>query len=132
MRDIMRMGREGRVPISFALVMLALTISISPATATGQTQEHLSHRQLTTLIATAKTPSDHLRLAAHYHAEATRPRKQSKEHRDEAAEYADRTIYEPKGGWLQHCKSFADSFSQAADQADALAAAHQKMAEETK
>jgi hypothetical protein len=117
---------------AFALLVLALSISLSPAPAVGQSQRHLSHQQVKALVASAKSPNDHLRLAAYYRAEATRLRKESKDHQEEAAGYANRTIYEPKGGWLQHCKSFADSFGQAADEADALAGAHQKMAEASK
>lgn len=123
------------VAATSTLLLLALTLSISPSTARGQAKEHLSHRQVKTLIATATTSSDHLRLAAYYLAEATRLRKEAANHLDESRAYANPGAYTPKGppgGWLEHCKKFADSFAQAADEAEALAAAHQKIAEKTK
>jgi hypothetical protein len=45
-----------------------------------------------TLIATATTPSDQLRLAAYYRAEATRLRKRSKERQDEGMKRQDTQI----------------------------------------
>lgn len=120
---------------SAALLGLVLTICTFPAVAIGQAQEHLSHRQVKALIGTATTSSDHLRLAAYYRAEAARLRKDASDHQDEAKAYANTSAYTPKGppgGWLEHCKKFANSFAQAADEAEALATAHQNMAEQAK
>lgn len=122
------------VATTSAILMPALSFSITPSTAGGQAKEHLSHRQVKALIATATTPGDHLRLAAYYRAEASRLRKEAADHHDEERAYANASRYTPKGppsGWLEHCKKFADSFTQAADEAEALAAAHQRMAEDT-
>ncbi len=132
MNRLMSAYTTGPAPTIVALLVLAVTISVTPMRAIGQVQEHLSHREVKRLIATATTSSDHLRLAAYYRAEAIRLRKRSKEHQEEATGYANRTIYEPKGEWLQHCKTFADSFGQAADEAESLASAHQKMAEQSR
>lgn len=92
----------------------------------------LSQAELKKLIATAKTKQDHLRIAAYYHAEALRLRKEAAEHEDLATAYADRTRFEPKGvtgGELQHCKRFAAIFAQGAQRADELAEDHRRIAE---
>src|ERR1017187_877489 len=47
-------------------------------------KEHLSKHQLNTLIATAKTPADHQRIAQFYQAQAQDYLAQSKEHAREA------------------------------------------------
>ncbi len=102
-------------------------------TATNPAHKKLSHKELKNLIATAKTREDHLRIADYYRGEAARLRKEATEHQDLATAYANGTIWEPpKLGLLQHCKQFAESFAHAAEVADALAADHQKMADEIK
>jgi len=102
-------------------------------TATTATHKKLSHKELKNLVATAKTREDHLRIVDYYRVEAARLRKEATEHQDLATAYANGTIWEPpKLGLLQHCKQFAESFARAAEAADALAADHQKMADEIK
>jgi hypothetical protein len=49
--------------------------------------EHLSMVQLNTLISTAKTPAEHLRIAQYYQAEAQDYLAQAKEHEQMVADY---------------------------------------------
>ena len=125
---------------SFAAVIILCLLSSTFAsgqtganTATTAVHKKLSHKELKNLIATAKTREDHLRIANYYRGEATRLRKEATEHEDLATAYANGTIWAPsKLGLLQHCKEFAQTFARAAEQADALASDHQKIADEIK
>jgi hypothetical protein len=120
--------------IIFGLLFLTFASGQTGAnTATTAIHKKLSHNELKNLIATAKTREDHLRIADYYRGEATHLRKEAAEHEDLATAYAKGTIWVPsKLGLLQHCKEFAQSFARAAEEADALASDHQKIADEIK
>ncbi len=95
----------------------------------------LTHKQLKALIASAKTPADHQRLAAYYQQEAKRLAARAKEHEEMAAEYEKRPVpYESKNpGTIPgaiHCQNFAKLYKQEAEEAQALAAIHEEMAKE--
>ncbi len=108
-----------------AFIILVVTMLLAGATAiplrAQRTQERLSPQQLKELIAKAKTPADHEKLAAYYRQEASRLRRDAQMHRDDAGIYG-------KGPGALHCMNLAKLDEQAAKEADALATMHQNMA----
>jgi hypothetical protein len=108
-----------------ALVILALAMSFAgshPSRLSAQdTQEKLNPQDLKEIIAKAKTPADHEKLAAYYKQEASQLQENAELHR------ADANIY-GKGQGLIHCTNLAKYYEQAAKEADALATMHENMA----
>ena len=95
-------------------------------------QEHkdkLGKTELKSLIATAKTPEEHLRLAAHYRAVANDYLARQKEHLADAKEYeSNPRKYPTKPPPAQHCRDWAYNDGQSAKKALALAEMHEAMA----
>jgi len=90
----------------------------------------LSHQELKTLLANARTPKDHLKLAAHYRAEAEGFEASAKEH-EKLASYYDRSSWQIRGRVATaHCERIASAARDAAGEARVLAAAHEEMAKE--
>jgi len=94
-------------------------------------KEHLSKHQLNTLIATAKTPADHQRIAQFYQAQAQDYLAQSKEHAREAEQARNnplrvnnKTIFST----VNHCEHYAQKFSDLAAKSQGLAKQHEQMA----
>lgn len=117
-----------------SLVMFSLPVFAIQSTAPElQTQQKLSKKQLKYLVNHAKTPADHLQLAAYYRHKAQQLRNRSAAHKAEAQGYASRTVFEPKtgipGGLLRHCREWAWRYAEDAKQADALAAMHDKLSQ---
>jgi len=81
----------------------------------------VSPQDLKELIANAKTPEDHEKIAAYYKQEASQLEKNAEWHR------ADANIY-GKGQGLIHCTNLAKYYEQAAKEANALATMHENMA----
>lgn len=122
--------------IKLAGLLILASVLLLPGLASAQdgSQQHLSHKELKSLIQKATTRQDHLRIAAYYRAEASRLRQQASEHADLESAYANRTLYSPKGypSAYEHCKSFAESMGRGGKDAEALAEAHQRMANQVK
>ncbi len=96
----------------------------------------LSKQELKDLIVSAKTVSDHERLAKHFDAKADQLEEESKEHRDLVAQYkAHPTVHEMKhpgsGQTAGHCQYFADDLHKASLRARQMATDHRQMAKET-
>lgn len=101
----------------------------------AQDSDHMSRQDLKSLIANAKTPEDHERIAKHFDAEADQLEAQAKDHQELAAQYkANPSGQEQKhpmsGRTAGHCKYFADDVSKAAKEDRALAADHRQMAKQ--
>lgn len=79
------------------------------------------------------TAGDNQALAAEYEAEAKRLRAKAQMHREMMAAYEKSPAYRrqhPAGGpdtMAKHCQKLIDSYTAAADQAEALAKAHKQM-----
>ncbi len=93
----------------------------------------LQKKELTRLLTSASSPRDHLRLAAHYTAQARRYDAEAAEHLDLAKGYRGH----PSGSdqkrpmapdTAAHCDYLAETLAKAAKAARALAAAHESMA----
>lgn len=89
----------------------------------------LTKKELKQLIATAKSPEDHRRIAAYYQEEANTLDEKKKEHTEMGAEY-DRNPqrYPSKLGLGQHCRNLAGYYGLAEQKALELAGMHEAMA----
>lgn len=112
------------------LVGLSLGLALSPAAEKGA---ELSKKDFSHLVATAKSASDHRRLASHFIARAERYEAEALEHKELAKRYKGN----PTGSDVKrpmapdtaaHCEFMADLLSQAAKGARRLAADHEAMA----
>jgi len=94
-------------------------------------KEHLSKHQLNTLIATAKTPAEHQRIAQFYQTQAQDYLAQSKEHAREAEQSSNnpmRNNNKAVFSTVNHCEHFAQRFSDLAFKSRKLAEQHEQMA----
>lgn len=121
-----------RIGSIFAL-MLAMTITvIAQVSPTSPVKpEKLSKGELRSLIATATTPEQHMRLAQYYEAKAQRYFAESNEHQKMAEQFKrnpmmnnDKRVF----GTVNHCEYYAQSFKQQAVQMQSLAQMQEKMA----
>ncbi len=120
-----------------AVVALAALVISSVSTAQAAESKHLSKKQVKTLVATAKSPADHLQLARYYSAEADRLEVEAKEH-DELAEVYRKSATSQAAAMKNpmapnsagHCEYFAKAVREAAKSARDLAAAHEQMAKD--
>src|ERR1035441_7650412 len=75
--------------------------------------EHLSKQQLNTLIATAKTPAEHERIAQYYTATAVDYLAQAKEHEAMVAAYKGNSSLsndKNQASTISHCEYFVTKF----------------------
>ena len=113
---------------------LALVAMLLVAGSTARAQDGLlSKQELKTLIANAKTPEDHQRLAKHFTAKAAQLEDDAKDHEALAAQYkANPNMHEMKHPGSQqtasHCVTMARSLRKSAVDARQLAADHELMA----
>jgi hypothetical protein len=114
-----------------ALVLPALLfLAALPAPAA----EKHSGRDMKAMVANAKTPADHLKLAEHYREMAAQHEADAKEHEALAAEYAKlgATAKTPMSGkTAEHCRYFAEHCREAAKALRSMAADHEEMAKKT-
>lgn len=114
-----------------AAALLICSAAFTSFAAPGQLQqEKLSKNELKTLIATAKTSEDHLRIANYYRAQARDYLARQKQHQQDEQEYnAHPQMYKTKHpSAAQHCRDWAYNDGQSAKKAIALAEMHEKMA----
>jgi hypothetical protein len=119
----------------FAIGTAILTAVVSgPA---GAEDKPISKGELKQLIANAKTPAAHERIAHYFDAEATKYEADAKEHEEEAGDYAAHpsnpangkdTVYSTD--MQGHCSNLGAKLKEAAQEARMLAASHRKMAKE--
>lgn len=107
--------------------------SFSPMSAAEEVQ--LSKKQVKDLVSTAKTPEDHLKLAAYFNQEADRLEAEAKDHKELANAYRGRPATTGAKGTMtgrtaEHCEYFAKSANEAAKADRELAAEHEKMAKQ--
>jgi hypothetical protein len=94
-------------------------------------KEHLSKHQLNTLIATAKTPAEHQRIAQFYQSQAQDYLAQSKEHALEAEQSRNNPLRNNNKAvfsTVNHCEHYAQKFSDLAATSQELAKQHEQMA----
>ncbi len=118
--------------LSFAFVMTATVLAQTPS-AQQPKPEHLSKQQLNILIATAKTPAEHQRIAQYYQAKALDYLAQAKEHEAMVAAYRANSSLSTEKNWastIGHCEYFGETFKALAANSEELAALHERMANE--
>jgi len=102
----------------------------------GQTPakpEHLSKQQINTLIATAKTPADHQRIAQFYQSQAQDYLAQSKEHEAMVVAYKSNLSLvnnKNQASTINHCEYFVQTFKDLAAKSQELAQLHEQMAKD--
>ncbi|MGB6723644.1 MAG: hypothetical protein WBE72_22790 [Terracidiphilus sp.] len=117
----------------FSLVF-ALTFAAFAQAAPSQqlAPEHLSKQQLNTLIATAKTPAEHRRIAQYFQAKAQDYLAQAQEHAQMLAAYkANPSLSNDKrrSSTIGHCEYFVQTFKDLAAKSQELAQLHEQMAQ---
>ena len=117
------------------IAFMAMLFASANLAAAGPPQT-LTKKELKTLLKNAATPADHLKIASYYRAEAEKLSAISREHANEAIEYAKTTPFpamESKhgiafGASATHCRYWATQNAEAARKATAQAALHEEMA----
>jgi len=117
-----------------SILSLAFVITAAAFGRTASAQltkpEHLSKRQLNSLIATAKTPAEHERIAQYYQAKAQDYLAQAKEHEQMLAAYkANPSIGgKSRAAFVDHCKSYSQYSKDMAVESQELAQFHEQIA----
>lgn len=114
-------------------VVLSLTTLGTVSQARGdEAKSKLSSKQLRSLIATAKTPEDHQKLAAYYRDMAEEAKANAAEHEKILAAYNQNPSTHPlakaAGGPAEHCRTLIRLFNDEAKEDLAMADQHDQMA----
>ena len=118
----------------FSILSLAFVMTVAAfgqTTSAQQTKpEHFSKRQLNSLIATAKTPAEHQRIAQYYQAKAQDYLAQAKEHEQMVKAYKANPSLTAKSqaSTINHCEYFVRTFKDLAAKSQELAQLHEQMA----
>ena len=113
-----------------ALAVVTLALVLAPVVRAGEPPARMCKKQLKALIASAKTPEDHMKLAAYYRGEAERLQAKQTEHQEEAAEYYKNPLQHPGPKYPtlgQHCRDLAYYYGKAAESARSFASGHEQM-----
>jgi hypothetical protein len=120
--------------IAILSLVFVLTVAAFAQAASAQQPkpEHLSKPQLNTLIATAKTPAEHQRIAQYYQAKALDYLAQAQEHEKmvEAYKANPAITAKSKAATIDHCEYFVQHFKDLAAKSQELAKLHEQMAKE--
>jgi len=124
---------------TIAAISLVLAFAFASFGAATMMAQHpsatLTQKQLVSLLASAHTKADHLRLAQYYHAKSQDYLAQSKEHEASAEAYRKNPFTNNakfKTGTVDHCDYFVQSFKDDAAKMDDLAKMHEAMASDEK
>jgi len=114
----------------FSVLSLAFVMTVAAFGQTAAKPEPLGKGQLNTLIATAKTPAEHHRLAVYYTAKAQDYLAQADEHQKMEAAYKANAFTNDKNraGTIDHCAYFVQEFKNLAAKSQELAQMHEQMA----
>jgi len=119
--------------IASAMVLAALIVVPASKTSAAEMRGMLKSKEVKALVANAKTPADHMKLARRYAAMAENHEAEAKEHEALAIEYTQnprlgstKTPMSPNSA--EHCKYFAEHCRKAAAEMSAMAAEHEAMA----
>jgi hypothetical protein len=120
--------------LSIFSILLAFVMTVAALGQTTYAQqtkpEHFSKRQLNTLIAAARTPAEHQRIAQYYQAKAQLYLAQAKEHEQMLAAYnANPSIGgKSRAAFVDHCKSYSQYSKDMAVKSQGLAQLHEQIA----
>ena len=120
--------------VLLGVLAFATSVALSAAQTT-KASDLLTSKQVTDLIATAKTPADHVKLQKHFLAVAARYDADAAAHAAEAQAYRKNpsfmdTKHPVNPGTAAHCDKFAELDREGAKEARDLASAHEHMAAE--
>ncbi|MGD0775936.1 MAG: hypothetical protein ABSC05_24225 [Candidatus Solibacter sp.] len=115
--------------------LFTLFLGVTPHMNAADSKVRLTKKEVKTLVATAKTPEDHMKLARYFNQEADQLEAEAKEHDELAQEYRKNpnpmaSKLPMSGRTAEHCAYFAKSTREAAKAARELAAAHEQMAKD--
>ncbi len=120
----------------FAIAVAAAIFLVGLVSLSGNAQQirRPTKKDVKALIASAKTPADHEKLAAYYRDEAESLKTKQREHEEELQEYykhssGSSSKYPTMG---DHCRSLAGLYGMAAQKALALAEMHEQMAKDVR
>lgn len=130
-------GTRKAIWAAVAVAALLAYLGVAPQMDAAQSTARLTKKEVKALVANAKTPEDHMKLARHFKQEADRLEAEAKEHDELAQEYrrspSAMAMKMPMSGRsAEHCEYFAKSTREAAKAARELAAAHEQMAKEVR
>jgi hypothetical protein len=129
--------KTSRINLLAALAITTLALSsLVPLSVAAENKSALSKKELQVLIANAKTPTEHQKIAAYYRDQAQRLTASAKEHAEMAEVYAKNPVsaaLESKHGvsfgqGASHCRRWAQLDEEQAKEAEALAALHNEIA----
>ena len=120
-----------RTIVILSSVLVLAVLAFASVSQAQPSSEKLSKDQLSTLIATAKTPAEHNRIAEYYSGEAQNLLAQSKEHRQMAEQFKKNPMtssskYAP--ATVNHCEYLAQHLKESAAAMQTLAQDHEQMA----
>jgi hypothetical protein len=114
------------------VVVLSLAGTAGAASASN-VQEHLSKKQLASLVVSAKTPAQHQKIADYYRAESANYLAQAGEHARMAVDFEKNLATnndKVARSTVDHCQYLAKTLQARAAAAAALAQQHEQMARE--
>lgn len=118
--------------LTLMIVLATMSYGQAPSTAQGQ-PEKLNKQQLNSLIATAQTPEEHLRIAKYFDSQAQDYLAQAKEHEAMIASYKANSSLSTNKNYastIGHCEYFVKTFRQMAAKSIELARLHTQMAKD--
>ena len=115
-------------------VLIGTLALMAGSVAAAERPKLLSKKEVKELLSKASTPQDHRRIADHYEAKAKQYEAEAAEHAEMAKMFrAQPTASETKrpgaADTAAHCEAMAESLTNAAKEARAMAASHEQMAQ---
>ena len=119
--------------IAPSMVLAALFVVSAGQAPAAEPMGELKSKEVRALVANAKTPADHMKLAHHYAAMAAKHDAEAQEHEALAAEYTKNarlgTSKHPMApNTAEHCRFYAEHCRNAEREMWAMSAAHEEMA----
>jgi hypothetical protein len=118
------------------MILLAAAVGVIGSNAWAvEPAAELTKSQVKALIQTAKTPADHMKLAAYYRHEANGLQIEMKNHEEMAAAYDKNPSSHPIPKWPTlgvHCRNLVKSYGESINEANQMAVLHEEMAKAAK
>jgi hypothetical protein len=119
--------------VASSMALAALFVVSAGQAPAAEPMRELKSKEVRALVASAKTPADHMKLARHYTAMAVKHDAEAQEHEVLAAEYTKNaqlgaSKHPMAPNTAEHCKFYAEHCRNAAKEMRAMAAAHEEMA----
>jgi hypothetical protein len=111
------------LPLIVALIVPILLFSLVGVPGRASEDEEIQK-----LIETAATPEDHTKIAEYYEKQGREAERKANFHASMAVAYKNRG--KPLLGLAQHCENLAKKYTEAAEEYEAMATEHRKMAKE--